>query len=234
MLRLAGYCRPPTENRRRSRDAISAYAHHENGRAPPVRSRDPLCYSARRCGYAGRTSSGTHGVAPGAAARFASPPEVQPRPLCPIVSNSQLHPPDDPLPYHPLCPDKIGGQIDLGRYSPTGRRNASKIFPGCRDNRIKRTFVARQVRRAARGPPSFGHFGQQDRGPGCDLSPDWGSRRPSRAKGGRQLIMICSARGIIGANKTLWHRKQHHGTVGRRDPPLRSRSGTSPQLSGQG
>jgi len=54
-----------------------------------------------------------------------------------------------------VCPHIPGAMIDLGRYSPSWGRIASKISLGRRGNRIKRTFAGRQPS----APPSFGHFG---------------------------------------------------------------------------
>ena len=44
-----------------------------------------------------------------------------------------------PEPIHPFCPTSSINGIDLGRYPPTGGRNASKISQGCCRYRIKRT-----------------------------------------------------------------------------------------------
>ena len=88
---------------------------------------------------------------PGAAARFASRPErpasrlpAQPRPvLSPMrVSGPTCFGAREPT--QPFYPDNPGDQVDLGRYSPTGGRKASKIFETRRDNRAKRTPIVWQ------------------------------------------------------------------------------------------
>jgi len=86
-----------------------------------------------------------------------------------------------------FCPHIPDTMIDLGRYSPSWGRNASKISLRARRNRIKRTFAAGKCDRQPSAPPSFGHFDPGGRGSIARLGycdqPSRGPRKVSEARG---------------------------------------------------
>ena len=74
-----------------------------------------------------------------------------------MTRSSEAHRPASSMRVSPrsFCPHILRPKIDLGRYSLSWGRIASKISPGRCRNRIKRTFVGRQVRPA---PPRTAEF----------------------------------------------------------------------------
>jgi len=78
--------------------------------------------------------------------------------LCALITHSRVRPSGIRALLRLFCPHIPGAMIDLGRYSPSWGRNASKISPGRCHNRIKRTFAGRRVRPAAQRAAEFRAF----------------------------------------------------------------------------